>query len=363
MTWRNPVLDLIPDYVAGKPAEELVREKGLSRVLKIASNENPLGPSPRAIAALREAAGRAHIYPDDHCRDLADAVAARIGVSSDMLLFGTGSDDAMHLATWAFGEPGRAALVPSPGFGGYPIFAQSFGLRPVAVELPNRHWDLNLFLDVARRENAAVVYLASPNNPTGTGLRHADVKAFCDAVGPDVLVVLDMAYREFDPDPDAPDDVAIVRAFEHVVGCRTFSKAYGLAGLRLGYAIASPARIRDMKKIRTPFAANGLALAAALAALEDSEHLEKSVRLAQNGVAWWSDRLAARGFAVTPSRANFVMADFGRDAAPIYNGLLDRGVIVRHLKSFGVPTALRVTAGLPADNEFALAMLDEVLGA
>ncbi|MCL4236125.1 MAG: histidinol-phosphate transaminase [Deltaproteobacteria bacterium] len=363
MTWRNPVLDCIPEYVAGKPAEELARERGLARVLKIASNENPLGPSPGAIRALCEAAERAHIYPDDHCRDLAAAVAARIGVLADMLLFGTGSDDAMHLATWAFGEPGRAALVPSPGFGGYPIFAHSFGLRPVPVELPHREWDLNRFLDAARRENAAVVYLASPNNPTGTGLRHGDVVSFCEAIGGDALVVLDMAYREFDPDPDAPNDVAIVNAFENVVACRTFSKAYGLAGLRLGYAIASPARIRDMKKIRTPFAANGSALAAALAALKDSEHLEKSVRLARDGVAWWTERLAARGIRITPSRANFVMTDFGRDAAPIYSGLLDRGVIVRHLKSFGVPTALRITAGLPDDNEFALAMLDEVLSA
>lgn len=363
MTWRNPVLDLIPEYVAGKPAEELARERGLARVLKIASNENPLGPSPHALAALREATERAHIYPDDHCRDLADDVAARVGVTADMLLFGTGSDDAMHLATWAFGEPGSAALVPSPGFGGYPIFARSFGLRPVPVDLPNYEWDLTRFLDTARREHATVVYLASPNNPTGTGLRHTDVVTFCEAVGNDVLIVLDMAYREFDPDPDAPDDIAVVRKFDHVVACRTFSKAYGLAGLRLGFAVSSPARVRDMKKIRTPFAANGLALAAARAALDDTAHLENSVRLARDGVDWWTARLVARGLSVVPSRANFVMVDFGRDAAAIYNGLLERGVIVRHLKSFGVPTALRITAGLPDDNEFALAMLDEVLDA
>lgn len=360
--YRNPVLDAMPPYVAGKPASEVAREHGVARVVKLASNENALGPSPKAVDALRRRASEAHIYPDDHCRELAGKVAAKLGVGADQLLFGTGSDDAMHLAVWAFGRSGSAALCPQPGFLGYPIFAQSFGLRPVPVPLPGYEWDLGRMAEVCRSEKAGFVFLACANSPTGTGFSHADAVAFLESIDPATPVILDLAYQEFDPEPDRPDGPALVRRFENAIVCGTFSKAYGLAGLRLGYAAASPERIQDMKRLRTPFAANGAALEAALAALDDPDHLRRSVELAQQGVAWWTKKLTERGLRVVPSRANFVMTTLDRDAGPVYAKMLTRGVIVRHLGAFGEPNALRITCGTPEENAFALAALDEALG-
>jgi histidinol-phosphate aminotransferase len=354
------MLDKLPDYVAGKPIEELARERNLSRIIKLASNENPIGPSLHALAAYHKAARNLRLYPDNNCYDLMRLVSKIYGVEESMLLFGTGSDDAMHLATWAFGKPGSAALLPCPGFLGYRIFAESFGLAAVNVDLPGDFWNADAFIWAGEHSDASIVYLASPNNPTGTGLIHEDVDRISGTL-PDATIILDLAYEEFDADENAPRFVELIAKHPNLIACKTFSKAYGLAGLRLGYAVARPDRIADMKKLRTQFAANGPALESAVAALLDEPHLRKSVKLARDGVAWWTEKLKELGFVVTPSRANFVMARLGREAKSVYEAMLTRGVIVRYLGAFGLTDALRITAGLPEENEYALAALRDAL--
>ncbi|MCZ7585776.1 MAG: aminotransferase class I/II-fold pyridoxal phosphate-dependent enzyme [Deltaproteobacteria bacterium] len=241
------------------------------------------------------------------------------------------------------------------------FFSESFGIRAHPVPLESDLWNLDAFLSEATGGETGLVYLASPNNPTGTGFTHSQVDSFLRALPPDITVVLDLAYAEFGTDPDAPRMVDLVREFANLIACRTFSKAYGLAALRLGYALAQPQRIAAMKKLRTPFAANGPALAAAEAALADDDHLRRSVALAQDGVRWWTEKLRGLGLTVTPSRANFVLVRLGRDAKPVYEALLDRGIIVRHLGAFGLPDALRITAGTAGQNERAFSALAEVL--
>ncbi|MBZ0272803.1 aminotransferase class I/II-fold pyridoxal phosphate-dependent enzyme [bacterium] len=359
--YRNPALTRLPAYEPGKPIEELAREKGLSRIVKLASNENPLGPSPKARAAYLAAAEDLHRYPDNDARALAEAVAASEGIEPGQIVFGTGSDDAMHLAVWAFARPGGAALVPQPGFLGYPIFAERVGVTPRPVAMPDYAFDLDRVRDAAKSPDVTFIFLASANSPTGTALAHDDVDALLSELRGDITVLLDLAYVEFDPDPRAPRMAELIDRHPNLLCCRTFSKAHGLAGLRLGYVAASTNRARDIARMRTPFCANGPALAAAAASLGDAGHLARSHAVARDGVAFWTSHLAALGFDVVPSRANFVMALWREDVRAIYEALLDRGVILRRLHAFGVPNGLRITAGTDDENRFALDALAEAV--
>ncbi|MCB1154788.1 aminotransferase class I/II-fold pyridoxal phosphate-dependent enzyme, partial [bacterium] len=266
--------------------------------------------------------------------------------------FSTGSDNVMQLAIWAFGKPGTYALAPSPGFLGYEIFARSFGLEILPMPLPNGLWDLDRWRNEARREDVSLVILTTPNNPTGTAFTHDELVDFLEFVPKHVTVILDMAYVEFDPN-SPPDTEMLLELHENVICCRTFSKAYGLAGLRLGYGIAAEHHINDMKKLRTPYAANGASLAAALAAMNDEVHLHRSIDLARDGVEWWTENLTKLGVEVLPSSANFVMARVP-EAPQIFDLMLDEGVIVRHLRAFRLEDGLRITCGLTEENEIAL---------
>jgi histidinol-phosphate aminotransferase len=348
---------LVP-YEGGKPIEELARELGVTHAVKLASNENPLGPSPRALEAARSAFGQVHRYPDGAAYALRDAIARFHGVARDEVLQGAGSNELLDLVVRTFATPEHHVVFGDPAFVVYRIAALTYGVPFTAVPLQNHVHDLRS-MAAATTPKTRVLFVANPNNPTGTHVGRGAVEELLRTVPPEVIVVMDEAYFEYADAPDYASALALRSLRERLLVMRTFSKAYGLAGLRVGYAIG-PSRLIDyMNRVRAPFNTSIPAQAAAVAALDDQAHVEQS--RAANAVE--RTRLArgleSMGLRVVPSQANFVLVDLGRPARPIYDGLLERGVIVR---PFGnLPTSLRVTCGLPHEDDRFLTALKEVL--
>jgi len=346
-------------YQPGKPVEALAREYGLTDVIKLASNENPLGPAPRALAALR-APGDIARYPDGAGHDLKQALAAHLGVSPECLTLGNGSNDVLELVVRAFATPQHEVVYAQYSFAVYPLATRAVGAR--GIEVPAR--DYGHDLDAMARAitpRTRVVFIANPNNPTGTWLGASTLKAFLAGLPATVIPVVDEAYFEYVTEPDYPDCVRWIGEFPRLVVTRTFSKAYGLAGLRAGYAVSDPAVADLLNRVRQPFNVNALALLCARAALADREHIERSRVLNAGGLRQLDAGLAALGCPVIPSRGNFITFDTGREAAPVYEGLLRRGVIVRPLGNYGLPRHLRVTVGLASENARFLEALSGVL--
>jgi len=350
-------------YVPGKPIEEVEREYGVRDVAKLASNENALGPSPKALAAAREAAGRAHLYPDGSAFFLRNALAAKFGVPAAEVVVGNGSNELIELIVRTFVLQGEEVLTSAQSFVAYRLATQAHGR--VLVEAPMRdrfHYDL----DALRGRLSArtkVVFLANPDNPTGTWFLEDELVSFLGAVPADALVVLDEAYVEFVEAPGFQDSLALRRRFPNLVVLRTFSKIYGLAGLRLGYGFARPEVAGYLDRVRAPFNVNLLAQAAGVAALGDDAHVERSRALVRVERPRLAAGLAALGATVVPSQGNFLLADFpGRPGRPLFESLLREGVVVRPVGGYGFPTAQRVTVGTRAENEKALAALKKVLG-
>lgn len=356
---RRGVLDL-PEYVPGKPVEEVRRELGLADVVKLASNENPLGPSPRALRAVQEALSSAHVYPEGSSPALREALARRHGVSPDMVLVGNGGDNVITMICLALLEPGQEMLTGAPTFPAYEHAARLAGGRPVLVPLREHAFDLEA-LAAAVGPATKLVFVCTPNNPTGTISRRAELARFLDALPPRVVVVFDAAYADYADDPDYDDGLGFVREGRNAVVLRTFSKVFGLAGLRVGYAVAPAGLIRVIDRVREPFPVNRLGQAAALAALEDHEHVRRSLAVNREGKRFLYRELAARGLRYVPTQANFLLVDVGRPADDLYRRLLARGVIVRPGSAWGYPTAFRVTIGTPEQNARFLAALDAAL--
>lgn len=353
--WRPAVRALVP-YEPGKPIDEVVREFGVHDVVKLASNENPLGPSPRALAAATAALPHVHHYPDPGAHDLRQALAAHLGVPCDHVVTSNGTAELIELVAESFLDPGETAVTGDQAFFKYRNAVQLMDGRLLSLPMPGYAYDVDAILG-ALRAGAKVVFLANPNNPTGLTVPRADVDRLVAALTDDQLLVLDEAYHEYlEPDAD-PRSIEHVRAGRNVLILRTFSKAYALAGLRVGYAVARPDLLRAVWKVRESFCTNAVAQAAATAALADHEHLARG--LAHNRAA--RERLhrvfAARGRRTWPSTTNFVLVDLGCDAAPIYDALLRRGVIVRPLRGYGLPTCVRVSTG----SDHALDRLEEAL--
>lgn len=341
------IRDLAP-YVPGKPIEELERELGVSDVVKLASNENPLGPSPKAVAAVREALGGLHRYPDGASFRLREKLARRLDVAPGQLVFGCGADEILELVAKAFLGPGDECVFAWPSFAMYPIVTKGMGATPVAVPL-----DADLVHDLAALASAVgartrVVVVCNPNNPTGTSVGAAGFDRFAAALPADVLLLVDEAYVDFARRPDFPDALAWVRRRPGTLVVRTFSKSVGLAGLRVGFGVADPELAGYLERARHPFNVNLLAEAAAVAALDDREHLERTLQLNAEGLDFLSRELGALGIEVWPSEANFLLARPGPGA---YERLLREGVIVRPLAGFGMPDHVRITIGLPEENE------------
>lgn len=352
----HPDIALLNPYVPGKPIEELQRELGLTRVIKLASNENPLGPSPKALAALLGGHDSLHRYPDGGAYRLRQALADRWKVSLDHIILGNGSDEVLGLLARTFLAPGDEAVMADQTFVIYKMEVTAAHGKAVIVPLVNWTHDLD-GMAKAITSKTRLVFLCNPNNPTGTMVAADAVARFMAKVPEDVIVVFDEAYLEYVRDPHFPDSLQYVMRGRNAVVLRTFSKIYGLAGLRIGYGIATPEITNCLNRVRPPFNANTLAQRAALAALGDDEHVAKSRAVNAAGMQQLEGGLRALGFAAIPSQANFVYFDVKRDGRGVFDALLREGVIVRHIEG----TMLRVTIGQPDENDAFLTSLKKVL--
>jgi histidinol-phosphate aminotransferase len=351
----------IARYIPGKPVEELAREFGLDpgRIVKLASNENPRGPGPAVRKALASATEELSRYPDGNGFALKNALAGKLGVGADAIVLGNGSNDVLELVSHAFLRPGDEAVYAQHAFAVYPLATQARGAA--GIEVPARDFGHDLSaMRQAITPRTRVVFVANPNNPTGTWLPPVAVRDFVASVPRDVVVVLDEAYNEYLAPGEQSDATAWLAAFPHLVVSRSFSKAYGLAALRIGYGVAHPDVADLLNRVRQPFNVNALAQAAALAALADTAYVAESRALNRAGIEQLRSGLDRLGRRMLPSHGNFLMVHVG-DAAGVYQALLRDGVIVRPIASYGLPEWLRVTVGLPAENARFLAALERAL--
>lgn len=348
-------------YRPGKPIEEVKRELGLTDVIKLASNENAIGPSPRAQEAVRDAATRMHVYPEGSCHDLRLAVAEHLGVPAECLVFGNGSDNLIHCLGLAFLMPGDEIVHGDTTFSQYRTAAMLN--RSDVVVAPMRDWtnDVDALLG-AVTPRTKMIFLANPNNPTGTIVKKADMRRLMDGVPDRVLVVFDEAYKEYVESSDYPETVDYVREGRNAIVLRTFSKAYGLAGIRVGYGITRPEIAEAIDRVREPFNVNLLGQAAATAALDDIEHIRHSREVNHAGKVFLTSAFREMGLECAPSEANFLWFNVNRDSVEVFQRLLERGVIIRTGDIFGAPTWLRVTIGTQAENERFVTALKGVLG-
>ena len=335
-------------YVPGKPIAELEREYGVCDSIKLASNENPLGPGPAALAAIAQSAAQIGMYPDGNGFELKQALGRRYGVAADGIILGNGSNDVLELAARAFLTPGDEAVYSRHAFAVYPLAVQAVGAR--GIEVPARDYGHDLgAMGHAVSNRTRIVFIANPNNPTGTMVGGTALEAFIAALPDHVLVVLDEAYNDYLPHEVRTDTIAWLRRYPNLVITRTMSKVYGLAGLRIGYSFAAPDVADLMNRVRAPFNVNSVALAAGAAALDDTEFVEKSYALNCAGMKQITEGLTALGLEFIPSYGNFVSFRVGH-AAEVFQRLLETGVIVRPIAGYGMPHHLRVSIGLETEN-------------
>lgn len=353
------VLELVA-YQPGKPIEETARELGLAPhdIVKLASNENPLGPSPKAVEAVARAAAGVNIYPDGAAFRLRSAIAEFCGVEFGQTVVGTGSSEVIELMCHALLNPQAEVVAARHAFSMYPVMSQLFG--STYVEVPNKpDWthDLNGFLD-AVTDRTRIIFITNPTNPVGTVVTQQEIDEFMDKVPEHVLVCFDEAYREFSDNP--PDTLKFVREGRNVIVLRTFSKAYGLAGLRVGYGVAPEHVTGMLHKARAPFNLHVLAQEAALAALADAEHVRRTVENNAAGMRFYEDAFREMGLEWIPSQGNFILVKVGQ-GRKVFNDMLARGVIVRAQDGYGLPEWIRISIGTPAENARCLEVLREVL--
>jgi histidinol-phosphate aminotransferase len=351
----------IAPYVAGKPIEELAREFGIAEaaIIKLASNENPRGPSPRVREAIADAAAGVTRYPDANGFALKRALSARFGVAADQVILGNGSNDVLELATQAFLRPGDEAVFAQHAFAVYPLATQARGATGVEVPARNLAHDLDAML-AAVTARTRIVFIANPNNPTGTWLSADAIRRFIATLRQDVLVVLDEAYNEYLDASRKVDTAAWIADYPNLVISRTFSKAYGLAGLRIGYGLMHRSIADLMNRVRQPFNVSSVGQAAAIAALQDTAYVDESAQINRDGLKQLATGLDALGVEYVPSHGNFVLIRVG-PAAAVYDHLLRQGIIVRPVANYDLPEHLRVTVGLPEENKKFLAALELAL--
>ncbi len=356
----TPGVQGLSPYQPGKPLAELEREYGIRGAVKLASNENPLGPSPKALAAARAALDDIQRYPDGNGFVLKQALARHLGVDAAQITIGNGSNDILEFAARAFATATHEVVFSEHAFAVYPIVTQAVGARAVITPASAWRHDLNA-MRAAINARTRLVFIANPNNPTGTWLTAKELEAFILNVPRHVIVVVDEAYFEYVEEPAYASMLALVARCPNLLVTRTFSKAYGLAGLRVGYSISTPEVADVLNRVRQPFNVNSIALAAATAALADPDHVRDAVVLNRDGMRQITDGAKQLGLPVIPSAGNFVCVDFGRPAATLYERLLRDGVIVRPIASYGMPNHLRVTIGLPQENQRFLDALKKIV--
>ncbi len=359
---HDTIADLHP-YSAGRPIEEVAREKGLSRIIKLASNENPMGMSPKAVEAVKKAADDLHRYPDGAAVALREKLADRLDVDPEMVVLGNGSNEILEIMAQLFLGEGRKSLYAWPAFVVYRLATLAHGGRGVEVPLtPDLRHDLDAMAE-ALDESINLIYVANPNNPTGTYVNREELERFMDKVPENVPFVLDEAYFEFAAHlPDFPDGMEYVREGRPIVVARTFSKIHGLAGLRVGYGVMPVEMARLYNRVRQPFNVSSIAQAAALAAMDDDEFVTKTLEHNNRELKRIEDAVTGMGLSVTPTYTNFVLIDLaGRSGQDVYEGLLDHGIIVRPMAPYGLPETIRATIGLTEENELFMEALEKVI--
>ena len=344
------IRELAP-YVPGKPIEEVERELGISHSVKLASNENPLGPSPKAVEAVAQALTEVHRYPDGSCFALRDRLSKHLGVAPDQLIFTCGGDEVLELVVKTFLSPGDEVVMPWPSFAMYPIVTQGMGGDSIRIPLDHDMQHDFSAMSEAVSDRTKVVFICNPNNPTGTSFSALEQAAFVERLPEDVVLVIDEAYVEFVRRGDFPDSLALLEQRPATLILRTFSKIYGLAGLRVGYGISSPELIGFLERARHPFNVNRIAVEAALAALDDEEHVRRTWEMNAAGAEFLTRALEDLGHRVWPTDANFLLVEAGEGMA---EALLREGVIVRPLKGFGLDRHCRISIGTPEENECAI---------
>lgn len=374
MAENNRFLDMCVDgvrslrpYLPGKPVSELEREYGVENIIKLASNENPLGPPLKSVEAMRRILDDLAQYPDSNGFELKAILAEKHGVENNQIILGNGSENILEIIARVFLGPGKSAVFSSYAFAVYPIVTQAVGaeLRVASANSPDSNMpyghDLAAIATLVD-DTTRVVFIANPNNPTGTWLDEASLVNFVESLPKSTIVVVDEAYFEYVSDMEGyPDMSRYLAKYDNLVVSRTFSKAFGLAGLRIGYALADAGIIDLLNRVRAPFNTSAVALAAAAAALNDADHLEKSVRVNRAGLKQLGEAFQDMGLEFIPSVGNFITVDIGEDAAPIYDKLLQAGIIVRPVANYGLPNHLRVTVGLPEQNQRLIAALRRII--
>ncbi len=350
---------LVP-YPPGKPLEELEREYGISNAIKLASNENPFGPSPKALEAIQKWLPKLHRYPDGSGYYLKNKLADLYSIAPYNLVLGNGSNEIIDLLVRVLVRPGKEVITSHPSFLVYQKMVQASGGNNKVIELKGFSHDLSAIAS-AVTDQTCLIFLDNPNNPTGSVLSKSDFDAFLEALPHHLLVVLDEAYMEFVQDVDTPKAVEYLGKDGRIVGLRTFSKAYGIAGLRVGYGIMQKQVADLLERVRQPFNVNILAQAAAEASIEDSEHLTKTIENNEQGKAFLTKALNDIGFKVYPSHTNFILIDTGMDAQHLCKALLSKGVIIRNMGSYGLKNFVRITIGTPEENERCIEAIKEVL--
>lgn len=360
MSFERPILAEIHPYIPGKPISEVAREYGVKDIVKLASNENPLGPSPKALDALRNAAASINLYPDAGGYLLRQKLSQLYDYSADSIILGNGSTEIVELICEAFLEPGLEAITGPQAFFKYRIGCQIMGVQPTMIPMPNYTYDAQAII-AAINPKTRLVFIANPNNPTGTYLAKPEIDRIIDALPPDAMLVLDEAYYEFVDLPDYPDGLRYVKDGKRVIVLRTFSKAYGLAGIRCGYALAAPQVVNAMHKVREAFNCNSLAQVAAAAALGDTEFLAETLEVTRQGMRQLEEGFGELDLFYVPSVTNFFLVDFKRPGKELFEELLKRGVIIRPMALYGLPTHMRISTGLPREHEKLFGALRQVL--
>ena len=362
-------------YQPGKPIEELERELGVTNTLKLASNENPLGPSSKVTDALHDTfydemnqlKPQLNLYPDGGGFILKDKLANKLGVKASQITLGNGSNDVLDMITRAFLCEGREAIYSEYAFAVYPISVQAVGAtakvsKALAVDHNQNPYGHDLeAMSALISDKTRVIFIANPNNPTGTWLTSSELKSFMTNVPHEVVVVVDEAYFEYVTEPEYPDTLQWLSQYPNLIVTRTFSKIYALAGLRIGYAICSEQIADLLNRVRQPFNVTTPALVSATAALDDIEHLTTCVAVNKAGIKFWQDACQSRGLRYIPTVGNFITIDFKRDAMPIYEAMLREAVILRPIGNYGLPNHLRITISTEAENQQCLDALDKVL--
>lgn len=365
----NPFLALaapgiagLTPYVPGMPVSDLERELGISGSIKLASNENPLGPGPLARAAIAAHLNALGLYPDGGGFELRRALARHHGVEPQCITLGNGSNDVLDLVARVFLQPGTESLFSEHAFAVYPIATQAVGAQARIAPARCHGHDLEAMANLVS-DHTRVIWIANPNNPTGTWLGFQPLQAFIESLPETCVIVVDEAYTEYVDEPQFPDATRWVGTYPNLIVTRTFSKAHGLAALRIGYALSDPRVAELLNRVRQPFNVNALAQAAAAAAIGDRDHVRDSVELNRAGMGQITTAFESMGLAYIPSVGNFVSVDLGRPAGPIDGALLRRGVIVRPIANYGLPNHLRVSIGRPQENARFLETLGDLLGA